>query len=554
MSAKQSSKKNSPKELKPASNDPVASTTSEDTHNAIQNRRSKELVIAFCGPIGCGIDGLIDNLSFCLKEEDYVVEHIKVSSLIERFYNDTHPDTPIDSSALSRFERYNRLMEAGTTIRKEFSTTMCVDLAISEIALRRGKEANNPNDDLSAEKEIALKKKAYIIDQLKHPDEVKALKAIYSNIFYLIGALSDSDNRTRNLENREGIQHHEAHKLILRDQKEQNEKENGQNVSSTLFNADFFINNSTPNAEASKKAFLRFLKLIHGGHGVTPTHEEYGMYSAFNASLQSACMSRQVGASIIDEVGNVLAVGKNDVPKFGGGLYGEDDNCSPTSHDYRCVRKDQKCHNDLHKNKLKEQIKEILKTELEEHLTGSNLTEQDVHNISDKIAKNTPIKQLIEYSRAIHAEMDAILAFTRKGTSIPENATIYSTTYPCHNCARHIVATGIKTIVYIEPYEKSLALTLHEDSMTQNNEADKVLIRPFHGVAPHRYKTLFFNSSPKKDGNGHLITTDKADQSHVYTEYVDSYLAREVKVANAILEAKSKQDGDTIETPGPIPL
>lgn len=43
------------------------------------------------------------------------------------------------------------------------------------------------------------------------------------------------------------------------------------------------------------------------------------MYSAYAASLQSACLSRQVGAALLDDEGNLLAVGKNDVPKSGGG-------------------------------------------------------------------------------------------------------------------------------------------------------------------------------------------------------------------------------------------
>ncbi|MFP1452717.1 hypothetical protein ACLB1N_19070 [Escherichia coli] len=34
------------------------------------------------------------------------------------------------------------------------------------------------------------------------------------------------------------------------------------------------------------------------------------MYAAFSTSLQSACLSRQVGAALFDDEGNLLAVGK----------------------------------------------------------------------------------------------------------------------------------------------------------------------------------------------------------------------------------------------------
>jgi deoxycytidylate deaminase len=29
--------------------------------------------------------------------------------------------------------------------------------------------------------------------------------------------------------------------------------------------------------------------------------------------------------------------------------------------------------------------------------------------------------------------------------------------FPCHMCARHIIATGLREVVYIEPYPKSVA-------------------------------------------------------------------------------------------------
>lgn len=33
--------------------------------------------------------------------------------------------------------------------------------------------------------------------------------------------------------------------------------------------------------------------------------------------------------------------------------------------------------------------------------------------------------------------------------------TLYATMYPCHNCARHIVAAGIRKVIYIERYGES---------------------------------------------------------------------------------------------------
>lgn len=46
-----------------------------------------------------------------------------------------------------------------------------------------------------------------------------------------------------------------------------------------------------------------------------PTLSETGMFAAYGAQLRSACLSRQVGASLLDQRGNVLAIGTNEVPK-----------------------------------------------------------------------------------------------------------------------------------------------------------------------------------------------------------------------------------------------
>jgi hypothetical protein len=70
---------------------------------------------------------------------------------------------------------------------------------------------------------------------------------------------------------------------------------------------------------------------------------------------------------------------------------------------------------------------------------------------------------------------------------------MYVTTFPCHNCAKHIVAAGIERVIFVEPYPKSLATTLHDDSIAIDDEEakDKVRFLPFVGVAARRYFDLF---------------------------------------------------------------
>jgi len=64
--------------------------------------------------------------------------------------------------------------------------------------------------------------------------------------------------------------------------------------------------------------------LFFGKPCVTPTKDEYAMFLAFAAATRSGDLSRQVGAVITSETGEIIATGANDVPCFGGGLYWAD--------------------------------------------------------------------------------------------------------------------------------------------------------------------------------------------------------------------------------------
>jgi dCMP deaminase len=52
--------------------------------------------------------------------------------------------------------------------------------------------------------------------------------------------------------------------------------------------------------------------------------------------------------------------------------------------------------------------------------------------------------------RTIHAEQNAILYANRHELI---GATVYVTHYPCENCAKLLVQSGIKKVVYKHPYE-----------------------------------------------------------------------------------------------------
>ena len=59
----------------------------------------------------------------------------------------------------------------------------------------------------------------------------------------------------------------------------------------------------------------------------------------------------------------------------------------------------------------------------------------------------------------LHAEANAITKVAKSGNS-SEGATLYITTSPCIECAKLIIQSGIKRVVYAEEYRKSDGIEL----------------------------------------------------------------------------------------------
>ena len=105
--------------------------------------------------------------------------------------------------------------------------------------------------------------------------------------------------------------------------------------------------------------------------------------------------------------------------------------------------------------------------------------------------RNADIRDLTEYGRVVHAEMHALCDAARLGRSV-KGATLYCTTFPCHNCTKHILAAGIKRVVYIEPYPKSRAKELHDNEIElEGQHPVRVEFAPFLGISPLLYQDVF---------------------------------------------------------------
>ncbi len=138
--------------------------------------------------------------------------------------------------------------------------------------------------------------------------------------------------------------------------------------------------------------------------------------------------------------------------------------------------------------------------------------------------KESKLMDLLEFGRVIHAEMSAISDAARLGVPV-KGATLYSTTFPCHICAKHIVAAGIERVVFLEPYPKSYAKELHADSIEieGSEEERKVKFVPFMGISPFRYRD-FFEKGKRKDYSGNTIRWKEGVGNPIVVIYREVYI------------------------------
>lgn len=447
-----------------------------------------ELVFALVGGAGVRLDVLKRELELRLKNLGYKTVDIRLSRLLPYFKG------WVSQTGTGEYERIIHHQYMGNLFRKQLNRGDALALAgIAEIQTERAKSSKSQDEPVPSQ--------AYIVHQLKHPDEVDLLRQVYGPSFFLIAGHAPRKVRIKELV--EKIAHstgqrgkgnsceRDALEIIMRDEKE--EEDFGQNVRDTYPKSDFFCQ---PGIYSGEWAIGKFVELLFGHPSRTPSRDEYAMYLADAISLRSSDRSRQVGAVIIDtreysnknKSADVVAVGMNEVPCAGGGYPWDQD--SPD-------------HRDQMLEDRARGIKEGVLTELIERLKHQRwLTDSFMGRKTKDLAddlyphlKGTQFLDIGEFGRTVHAEMAALIDAARRGVAV-DGHSMYVTTFPCHNCAKHIIAAGIRRVIYLEPYPKSRTEYLHGeevdlDALPGNEQDVRVAFYPFTGIAPRQYRQLF---------------------------------------------------------------
>jgi deoxycytidylate deaminase len=442
---------------------------------------SGAIVLGFTGPIGSGCSFIARALS----EQNTQLKYFKVSDVIRSHLKREGVSQPT----------IEQLQTKGNDLRKKHGGDYLVMKLLKPLL----------ND-----KKIT----SIIIDGIKNTEEVSYLR-FFPN-FYLFSVHSDKEiRRARSTGDGKVIKTEEDFNRIDR-RDEQESEPYGQQVTECDHLSDIILLNNEPcydYPEGKKRDLiggiyktyvqrvfdLRVNKL---SPDFRPSTDEMAMTSAYIQSKKSSCLKRKVGAVIVEERGIgkykmpfILSSGYNEVPagtetcmdKYGGKCYRDFAQEQQAQKILRCPKcggkfeieatchrcnksftKYQKtcdiCHNEISPTSThKDCDAEIFK----EYLPG---------------AKESPGK-LLDICRALHAEEYALLNLVNNYRSSTENLVLYTTTQPCNLCANKIVASGIKKVVFAEPYfMESSASVLEKAGVT---------VSRFQGVKSYAYFKLY---------------------------------------------------------------
>lgn len=507
--------------------------------------KKPEVFFALVGATGTDLGRLSKIVSEEIGLYGYQTKTIRLSRIISRISGLT---TDIDGNKLDPIRERHRdceiesQMDHGDALRTTLRAKdplACVSVVSIRALREESTKAERAELTINNASVFSVPNQAYVIQSLKHPDEVRTLRDIYNDSLVVIGAYTPTEARIDELAEQIATSRGDhdrlrwrprAEELINRDQGIHS-KNTTQNVRDTFSLADLFVD--LTRVSDAQNAVKRYLEAYFDYRFHTPTPDEFCMYHARASALRSSSLGRQVGAAVATKTGDIVSVGSNEVPKFGGGQYWYGDN--PDDRDF---------HGGHDTGVLQRRI--LLTDTLRRLKSGgiieNTFAERKLDELSKKLVSDNPppwfkdaqIRGVTEYGREVHAEMAALTDAAKRGASV-DGHDLFTTTFPCHNCAKHIVASGIRRVVYIEPYAKSRASQFYPDAIRVDESGidSHVSFEPFLGIAPRRYQVLF-ESDRRKDDDGDIIGWSSREAIPRMSRPPTTYLIKELFYASKI--------------------
>ena len=208
--------------------------------------------------------------------------------------------------------------------------------------------------------------------------------------------------------------------------------------------SDIAINNNDDDKKIFYEKILKYFLLILNPGAFPPEEDEVYMNTAYLFSLMSTCISRKVGALIVNKKGYVIGIGFNDVGP------------NQIGYVYRFVKdfKENKTFIENYggdfANFLLDKIGFISEEQVElidiPFCFSDIYSDFKIQNIGLLDTKGDFKHKEFRYIRSLHAEENAILQIAETGGFSLADSTIYVTTFPCELCAKKIARVGIRRL------------------------------------------------------------------------------------------------------------
>lgn len=333
-----------------------------------------------------------------------------------------------------------------------------------------------------------------VIDAFRNPYEAIYFKERYS-AFYLFSVNSTQNDRMKRLEESgltrqqiENIDNTENAKVI----NDAKDVFYNQNIEKCIEISDVYLYNPTNKYRTYKiinEQIIRYVSLIMHPGLITPTPIERCMQIAYNAKVNSGCISRQVGALVTDEDYSIKSIGWNDVP------HGQVP-CNLKNVDDFINKEDMEAYSEYEctNSEFRDYVVGKWEEKGSADIQGRNTAYcfKDVYN-GLKNNKNQV------YTRSLHAEENAFLQISKYGGVGLRKGNLFTTASPCELCAKKAYQIGIKKIYYIDLYPGI------SESHILNNGINRPELILFHGAIGIAYTQFYTPVIPYKDELNKLL-------------------------------------------------
>lgn len=350
------------------------------------------------------------------------------------------------------------LQRLGDELRQERGQSVLVDLALEREATQ----------DSTVDR--------IVVDSIRNLGEVERLRDRFGYRFSLIAVLATPADRWERVGTEQYLDKSITQADFLDDdQRDRNEETPfGQQVELCIDAADIILNNTGDVPLGTfRERILEYVDLAIGSTTRHANADELHMHMAFSSAHSSKCLKRNVGAVIVSPEGEVITVGYNENPS------GTHPCVEEPAYEYRCFR-------DIVRN---EHFSTLNRQGARCPECGERLPliEGPPWRCPSCLAKGTKTNlesyffpdRAMNWCTAIHAEDRAILAAGGRA----RQGVLYTTTFPCFQCAEKIINVGLTEICFTEAYP--------DPKSADRLDLAGIQYRQFEGVRSSAFERIF---------------------------------------------------------------